>query len=602
MHFTQGFDAAKGNLLWRKDNIRNIREDFSYDNLNRLTGYGGKSASYDLKGNITQKSDVGTSFLYVTPGKPYALSGVNTGANTAIPLRNQSVPYTSFKRPASIAEGEYTAAFAYNGAGERKRMELKKNGVTELDRHYLLDNYEIDDLGAGGIREKLYLGGDAYTAPAVAVKEGGNWNIYYLCRDYLGSITHIATSSGSVVQELSYDAWGRLRNPINQLAYAPDGEPALFLGRGYTGHEHLPWFGLINMNARLYDPALGRFLSPDPFVQAPDFSQNFNRYSYCLNNPLKYTDPDGEWNWLVAGIGFVFGYVSYGLMNGDWGWKALGNGVLTGAMWGIGYTSGVAKAGITPLSYAAQSAVTSTVNSFMPSMSIPIGNNFSINAGFGFGISPHGLVGGMNFSGTYHSGDFALTGGFGASGNMTSWGGGISYDEVGVSYYRTTFGNATGPDGKSNNQTVGGFGLNIGDFSLRVENDLKVIGIGGDGGDRWRTSAVEIGIKNFVIGTYVYTNEPDKDLKRDESYESKFWKKSSQAYSDSKGYSSPLYVGVKQGGRVTRMGFDHPVIQDITQNGVHLLIKSPLFYTPYGEYSSAYRYSGYYNPYSLYYR
>ena len=61
------------------------------------------------------------------------------------------------------------------------------------------------------------------------------------------------------------------------------------LGRGYTGHEHLDWFGLINMNARLYDPSLGRFLSPDPHVQAPDFSQNFNRYSYCLNNPLKYT-------------------------------------------------------------------------------------------------------------------------------------------------------------------------------------------------------------------------------------------------------------------------------------------------------------------------
>jgi len=47
------------------------------------------------------------------------------------------------------------------------------------------------------------------------------------------------------------------------------------------------------MNARLYDPALGRFLSPDPYVQAPDFSQNYNRYSYCLNNPFKYTDPSG---------------------------------------------------------------------------------------------------------------------------------------------------------------------------------------------------------------------------------------------------------------------------------------------------------------------
>ena len=47
------------------------------------------------------------------------------------------------------------------------------------------------------------------------------------------------------------------------------------------------------MNARLYDPVLGRFLSPDPYVQAPDFSQSFNRYAYALNNPLKYTDRSG---------------------------------------------------------------------------------------------------------------------------------------------------------------------------------------------------------------------------------------------------------------------------------------------------------------------
>ena len=66
------------------------------------------------------------------------------------------------------------------------------------------------------------------------------------------------------------------------------------IGRGYTGHERLKWFGLIYMNARLYDPVLGRFLSPDPFVQMPDFTQNFNRYSYCLNNPLVYVDENGE--------------------------------------------------------------------------------------------------------------------------------------------------------------------------------------------------------------------------------------------------------------------------------------------------------------------
>jgi hypothetical protein len=56
------------------------------------------------------------------------------------------------------------------------------------------------------------------------------------------------------------------------------------------------------MNGRMYDPLVSRFLSPDPYIQAPGFSQNFNRYSYCLNNPLKYTDPDGEkwWHWTIG--------------------------------------------------------------------------------------------------------------------------------------------------------------------------------------------------------------------------------------------------------------------------------------------------------------
>lgn len=52
--------------------------------------------------------------------------------------------------------------------------------------------------------------------------------------------------------------------------------------------------GLINMNARLYDPTLGRFISPDPIVAYPDSSQGFNRYTYGENNPLSYVDPDGH--------------------------------------------------------------------------------------------------------------------------------------------------------------------------------------------------------------------------------------------------------------------------------------------------------------------
>mgnify|MGYP002859120719 CR=1 FL=1 len=76
--------------------------------------------------------------------------------------------------------------------------------------------------------------------------------------------------------------------------YSPTKAPELFTGRGNTGHEHLNEFGLINMNVRLYDPILGRFISPDPYVSCVDFLNCFNRYSYCLNNPLSYTDRSGK--------------------------------------------------------------------------------------------------------------------------------------------------------------------------------------------------------------------------------------------------------------------------------------------------------------------
>ena len=58
-------------------------------------------------------------------------------------------------------------------------------------------------------------------------------------------------------------------------------------------YEHWDEIDLIDMNGRMYDPTVGRFLSPDPYVQDATNPQNFNRYAYCLNNPLKYTDPSG---------------------------------------------------------------------------------------------------------------------------------------------------------------------------------------------------------------------------------------------------------------------------------------------------------------------
>jgi len=111
----------------------------------------------------------------------------------------------------------------------------------------------------------------------------------------------LVNEQGTVVERHSYDAWGRERNATNWSSYTvATGR----LDRGYTTHEHLREFGLINMNGRVYDPILGRMLSPDNYVQDPFNSQNYNRYGYCYNNPLKYTDPSGDFLFIYPDFGF----------------------------------------------------------------------------------------------------------------------------------------------------------------------------------------------------------------------------------------------------------------------------------------------------------
>jgi RHS repeat-associated protein len=62
---------------------------------------------------------------------------------------------------------------------------------------------------------------------------------------------------------------------------------------GFTGHPHDDDLGLIDMRGRVYDPAIRRFLTPDPLVSFPLFGQAYNLYSYVLNNPLNLVDPTG---------------------------------------------------------------------------------------------------------------------------------------------------------------------------------------------------------------------------------------------------------------------------------------------------------------------
>ena len=94
-----------------------------------------------------------------------------------------------------------------------------------------------------------------------------------------------------MVQKYAYDPWGARRNPDDWTQ--KDSRTSWITNRGYTGHEHLDAFGVINMNGRVYDPLTAQFLSPDPELQAPGDWLNYNRYSYCFGNPMRYVDPSG---------------------------------------------------------------------------------------------------------------------------------------------------------------------------------------------------------------------------------------------------------------------------------------------------------------------
>jgi hypothetical protein len=82
--------------------------------------------------------------------------------------------------------------------------------------------------------------------------------MHYVHTDHLGSLNVITSESGTIEQEMSFDAWGNRRDPNTwqNLTTAPAN---LITDRDFTGHEHMDGFKLINMNGRVYDPLLGRF-------------------------------------------------------------------------------------------------------------------------------------------------------------------------------------------------------------------------------------------------------------------------------------------------------------------------------------------------------
>ena len=350
-----------------------MEETFTYDHLNRLTDIRLNGAptghmSYDALGRMTDKQSDGQQVFssaqhdYIGPDgqlRPHAVSSAQTG--DGFPQAGiQSIDYTMFDKVSTMTyNGSNHYVFEYGYDHQRTRMTATNGGILMVNKDYV-GSCEFVRHAASPQLSFTYLSGPMGVF-AMVEKEGATEQVQYILKDHLGSYTAITDDDGELVLQQSFDAWGNRRNPSTWTGNAA----ALnFHDRGFTGHEHLfgmvggiyKEIGLINMNGRMYDPIMSSFLSVDNYVQAPDFSQSFNRYAYCLNNPLKYTDPDGEialTTLAMVGIGIATvmgGYTGYNIaVSKGYGfddWQTYGY-MLGGAAIGFaaGYTGAYLVAG-----------------------------------------------------------------------------------------------------------------------------------------------------------------------------------------------------------------------------------------------------------------
>lgn len=319
------FDSKTGNLM-RKSRMGDKDEiKFKYDNLDRLisespvssienpdiivkphintqisginnpinpgnkpTWLWENSFRYANNGNITETSSQG-KYTY-SENLPNA---VETTTGLSKITDKQDITYNDLNLPDGIMQGE-----------GNDKLDLEYYYGTDNSRwhaEYYKDNnlYRTIDYGSDyertiendTIREFWYLDKNIM----LYRENGGQLHSLYMLTDNVGSIVGIYDSEGKELFRASYNPWGIMTTKKNDIA----------LIRGYTGHEMLPEFQLINTNGRLYDPSICRFLSPDEYIQDPYNSQSYNRYSYCYNNPLKFSDPNGEYALIddIAAIG-----------------------------------------------------------------------------------------------------------------------------------------------------------------------------------------------------------------------------------------------------------------------------------------------------------
>lgn len=511
------YNNNNGNLNSREDMLRGFREDFSYDSEDRLTyvNYNGVipnnlQMTYSAEGNIKKKSDV-TPSIYTWKYNQYALDHVPepniSSPSFVLPVATQTNTWYPFNKVKEIDEENYKLQFNYGPSQQRVSMAMidpnagsqmvmyrsYAPGYDLIARDWQAQPRTIEQLnyvlaGDRNIAISRLTSTDYQNPPITAYST----SLYFTITDHLGSLVMLLDNDGNIndgiVEERSYDAWGRVRD-ANTWQYII-GDPNWITYRGFNFHEHvkIQYYDFVNMNGRLYSPITGQMYSPDPIIANPNKLDGYHKYAYALNNPLKYVDPDGK-EPIAAGVIIVAAVVGAGT-NVAFNYKRIDNFgdfagyALVGAL--AGAAGGYAGAGV-----AAAVGVGGFGGGFASGMAAGAAGGFVSGAGnayMGGASFTDGLKAGL-VSGVYGAASGAIVGGI--AGSMRSVSNGteqynstIELDELMADDPNFGYGMSTGDDGVqylettySSNEVATRWGLSKGNglnSSFRVRSSVRI--------------------------------------------------------------------------------------------------------------------------------
>jgi RHS repeat-associated protein len=248
--------------------------------------------TYDKWGNILTKSDLGT--YHYNKDVPTLLERIDfIDKNCSLPSSKFDYEYTSFNKIKKITGDSVRLEITYGPNNQRLTQNLYIHNQLRESRIYVAGEYEV--LILNNVETKrMSISGATGTTVIYEVTGSQAGKYQYLHKDDQGTIVAITNDMGVIQYTYQYDVWGK--RLITQQSENVFGKTY----RGYTGHEHIEILELINMNGRIYDPVMARFISPDPYIQDNTNFQNFNRYSYVFNNPVNFIDPSGYFSFRKA--------------------------------------------------------------------------------------------------------------------------------------------------------------------------------------------------------------------------------------------------------------------------------------------------------------